>query len=88
MLVVAAFIWIVFAIIVAVAANTRGRLAFAWFFISVLLSPLLAGLLLLAQPRFTAIALDCSNSKRFNDLINYQIPLIRTRGPIGAVQWT
>jgi hypothetical protein len=38
------------AIIVGVAANTRGR-SFAWFFLALLISPILSGLLLLALPR-------------------------------------
>lgn len=44
------FFWIVFAIIVGVAANTRGRDGVGWFVLAVLISPLLAGLLLLALP--------------------------------------
>jgi len=47
------FTWIGFSAVVAVAANTRGRNAVAWFFLSLLISPLLAGLLVLALPRVT-----------------------------------
>jgi hypothetical protein len=46
-----AFFWIAFAIIVGVAANTRGRNGGGWFILAVLISPLLAGLLVLALPR-------------------------------------
>jgi hypothetical protein len=49
--VVAFFLWFGLAIIVAVAADTRGRDRAGWFFLAVLISPLLAGLLLLALPR-------------------------------------
>jgi hypothetical protein len=47
---VIAFFWIVLCIIVAVAANTRGRSPLGWFICAVVLSPLLGGLLLLALP--------------------------------------
>jgi hypothetical protein len=42
--------WIGFAVVVGVAANTRGRSGLGWFFLALLFSPLLAGLLLLALP--------------------------------------
>ena len=44
-------LWFAIAIIVGIAADTRGRNGFGWFTIAVLLSPLIAGLLLLALPR-------------------------------------
>jgi len=43
--------WLIFAAIVGVAANTRGRNGFGWFLIAVVASPLIGGLLLLAMPR-------------------------------------
>jgi hypothetical protein len=43
--------WLAFAVIVGVAANTRGRNGGGWFILAVLISPLLAGLLVLALPR-------------------------------------
>jgi hypothetical protein len=46
------FFWIMLAIIVGVGASTRGRDGGGWFFLAILISPLLAGLLLLALPRF------------------------------------
>ena len=46
------FFWLAFAIIVGAAANTRGRDGVGWFVLAVLISPVLAGLLLLALPRF------------------------------------
>ncbi len=45
-----AFLWLGLAIIVGVAANTRGRDGFGWFALAVIISPLLAGLLVLALP--------------------------------------
>jgi hypothetical protein len=42
--------WLAFTIIVAVAANTRGRNALGWGILAALFSPLLMGLLLLALP--------------------------------------
>lgn len=46
----AAFFWIAFCLVVAVAARTRGRHGSIWFVLSVLLTPLVAGLFLLALP--------------------------------------
>ncbi len=40
-----------FCLIVAVAANTRGRHPFGWFLLSLILSPLIGGLFVLALPR-------------------------------------
>ena len=36
---------------VGVVASKRGRNGFGWFFLAVFISPLIAGLLLLAMPR-------------------------------------
>jgi hypothetical protein len=43
-------LWILLAFCVAAAANARGRNPIGWFFISVLLSPLISLLLLIAFP--------------------------------------
>jgi len=43
--------WLILAVIVGVGANTRGREGGGWFLLAVIISPLLAGLLLLALPR-------------------------------------
>lgn len=45
------FLWVGFAIIVGVGANTRGRNGPGWGVLALLISPLIAGLLLLALPR-------------------------------------
>lgn len=45
------FFWFALAIIVGIAANTRGRSGGGWFLAALIFSPLLAGLLLLALPR-------------------------------------
>ena len=47
------FWWIGLSIVVAVAANTRGRSPIAWFIYAIIFSPLLSGLLLLAQPNLS-----------------------------------
>ncbi len=46
-------LWLGLAMIVGVAANTRGRSGIGWFFLSIVISPLLAGLLVLALPRLS-----------------------------------
>jgi hypothetical protein len=43
--------WFALAIIVGVAANTRGRNWLGWFILAFVISPLIAGLLLLAMPQ-------------------------------------
>jgi hypothetical protein len=43
--------WIGFAVVVGVAANNRGRNGAGWGMLAIVISPLLAGLLLLAMPR-------------------------------------
>ncbi|SRR6266567_511939 len=52
-----ALVWIVFAILIAAAANSRGRSGFGWFLLAVVISPLLAGLFLLLLPNLTTQAL-------------------------------
>jgi hypothetical protein len=46
----ALFAWIAFAIIVGVVATTRGRAGYGWFLVSLVLSPLIVGPLVLALP--------------------------------------
>lgn len=43
--------WIVFAIVVGVAASGRGRSGFAWFLLAVVFSPLLMAVLLALLPK-------------------------------------
>lgn len=43
-------IWVVFAVAIAFWADSRGRNSALFFFVSVILSPLLAGLILLLTP--------------------------------------
>lgn len=45
-----AFVWIVASIIVGVIASSRGRFSIPWVFLSLAISPLLAGILVLALP--------------------------------------
>ena len=42
--------WFGLAIVVGVAAGSRGRSGFAWFLLAVLISPVIAGLLVIALP--------------------------------------
>ena len=43
---IAAILWVVFAFIVAAGAGNRGRSGLGWFIMSIIISPLLAGLAL------------------------------------------
>jgi hypothetical protein len=51
MLILALILYIVLSLIVAIAARTRHRLAFGWFILAILFSPVIAVLLLLALPK-------------------------------------
>jgi hypothetical protein len=42
--------WLLFALVVAVAAESRGRFGLGWFFLAVLLSPLIGLILVLVLP--------------------------------------
>jgi hypothetical protein len=53
-LVLAALVAIVGAVIVGIAANRRGRNGPGWFLLAVIISPLIAGILVLALPRSRA----------------------------------
>jgi hypothetical protein len=48
---VALFAWVAFAVIVGVVASARGRVGYGWFLVSLVLSPLITGPLVLALPR-------------------------------------
>ena len=85
--------WIGFAVVVGIAANNRGRNGAGWGLLSVVISPLLAGLLLLALPRLgpsdplaeiTALALveatpEGSRSRQL--LAEHEAKLAAQRGP-------
>lgn len=43
--------WLIFAVVVGIAASGRGRSGFAWFLLSIVLSPLLMAILLALLPR-------------------------------------
>ena len=45
------FAWMALAVIVGVAASKRGRVGFGWFLLTLVISPLIAGPLVLALPR-------------------------------------
>jgi len=58
------FFWLALAVIVGVAANTRGRSSAVWVLLAIVISPLIAGLLLLALPWLEgAIFLENQNRK-------------------------
>ncbi|MGH6624313.1 MAG: hypothetical protein ACREBN_10090 [Burkholderiaceae bacterium] len=46
--------WLMFAIVVGVAASSRGRSGFGWFLLAVVISPLIALLLVLVMPKKVA----------------------------------
>ncbi len=50
-------LWVVFAVIVAVAASGRGRSGFGWFLLSAVISPLLSFILLMVLPKVGAAGL-------------------------------
>jgi hypothetical protein len=47
----ALFAWVAFAVIVGVMASKRGRVGYGWFLLSLVISPLIVGPLVLALPR-------------------------------------
>jgi len=60
-------LWIGLAIIVGVGANTRGRNGLGWGLLAGLISPLLAGLLLLALPRLDPSRKRISNWEHWRE---------------------
>lgn len=46
-----AIFWLILALVVGVAAGSRGRSGFGWFLIAILLSPLIAIIILLVLPK-------------------------------------
>ena len=85
--------WIGIAVVVGIAANNRGRNGAGWGLLALVISPLLAGLLLLALPRLgpsdplaeiTALALveatpEGSRSRQL--LAEHEAKLAAQRGP-------
>ena len=47
MMITTLFFWLFFSVLVGILAHNRGRVGFGWFVLSVMLSPLLMGLLVL-----------------------------------------
>ena len=47
------FFWLIFSVVVAIGASSRGRNGFAWFLVAALISPLIATILLALMPRLT-----------------------------------
>ncbi len=48
------FFWLIFAIVVAIIAGSRGRSGFGWFLLAMVISPLLAVLLVALLPSLKA----------------------------------
>ncbi len=56
-------LWIVFSFVVAAGARNRGRSGLAWFFFSLVFSPLLAGLTLVILGRKRRIWYDMKDGR-------------------------
>jgi len=50
-------LWLLFAILIGVAAKARGRFGIGWFLLAILLSPLIAGVILALLPDLRTQAL-------------------------------
>lgn len=50
-------LWLGGAVVVGVAAHTRGHVGFGWFVLSLIFTPLLMGLLMLALPNKSEVAM-------------------------------
>lgn len=50
-------VWLFFAALVGWAAGTKGRNGFGWFFIAILISPLIAAIIVLLVPRVATPAI-------------------------------
>jgi hypothetical protein len=64
-----AVIWVTLAIIIGAAARARGRSGVGWFLLAVVLSPLIAGLLLIIFPdlRTHALLADIRSASSVDD---------------------
>jgi hypothetical protein len=56
--------WVIFAVIVAVAASGRGRSGLGWFFLSVFISPLLSFILLMVLPKIGIASMSTDETGR------------------------
>jgi hypothetical protein len=61
------FLYIALAVIVGVAANSRGRSGLGWFLLAILISPLISGLLVLALRRIDREDIAAEKRKRLVD---------------------
>lgn len=57
-------VWLVFAIVVGIAANSRGRSGFGWFILAAIISPLIALILVLVLPNLRVEALAFERQQR------------------------
>jgi hypothetical protein len=72
------FFWLGFSIVVGVAANARERSGVGWFLVALLISPLLAGLIVVALPRRERQSREASGSPRANKQCPHCAELIKT----------
>jgi hypothetical protein len=78
--------WIGFAVVVGVAANTRGRNGTGWCLLALAISPLLAGLLLLALPRYATARVE--RDPRWINLRSTSMPRTNNRSfYVGVIVW-
>ena len=48
------FFWLIGSVVVSIVASSKGRFGFGYFLLSVLISPLIAGFMVLAMPNLNA----------------------------------
>jgi hypothetical protein len=75
--------WVGISIAVAVAADSKGRSAVGWFFLALLISPLIAGLIILALPSADSKAAE--QRKQFQAQAIYKGTPYRVR-PAGNIE--
>lgn len=60
------FFWVAMAFVVGVAASSRGRSGVAWFLVSLFVTPIITGLLVLALPSIDRKALSFEHTRDSN----------------------
>ena len=81
------FFWLGFSIGVGVAANTRDRSGVGWFLLALLISPLLAGFILLALPRREGLSREASVSPGSSKQCPYCAEFDQNRGSGMPLLW-
>ena len=79
------WVYIVLAVIVGVAANSRGRSGIGWFFLALIISPFISGLLVLALRRVDRGAIEFEKRDRLlAKSVNLLPSPLRQEGPFEA----